>query len=139
MAKNSSLINILACKRSLPHQVCFAEQAGVASTKEGQVKYAPGDALVNDTAGNQWPITRTHFELRYEAIPPCVMGRAGLYRKKPVTVTARQMQHSFTVELSNRRGTLKGKAGDYLIEEPNGAQFIVDANIFEESYVVFTK
>lgn len=126
--------NFTAFKISIPVQVRFARQSGTAHTLEGPVHYRAGDALLTDTAGNTWPITDARFTQRYEPIPPTQAGQDGLYAKKRIMIEARKMAEPFTVALSNDRGTLQGKAGDYLIREPDGSSFIVDAAIFEHSY-----
>lgn len=52
--------------------------------------------------------------------------------KKPIPIKAEQRDEPFTVE--TLEGTLKGKAGDYLVVGVNGEQYPVDREIFEKTY-----
>jgi hypothetical protein len=54
------------------------------------------------------------------------------YRKKPLVIEASQIPVPFEVETIE--GTMKGKAGDYLVRGIKGEQYPVDREIFEESY-----
>ena len=53
-------------------------------------------------------------------------------KKKPIVVHAKQITESFTVE--TLEGTMKGKAGDYLMQGVNGELYVCDKEIFEKSY-----
>ena len=53
-------------------------------------------------------------------------------RKKPVEVDARQMPDDF--EVDTLEGTMKGKAGDWLITGVGGEMYPCDAAIFEATY-----
>jgi hypothetical protein len=57
------------------------------------------------------------------------------YIKKPIPVTANQMEEEF--EVNTLEGTMKGKAGDYLVTGIRGEQYPCDKEIFEESYIKF--
>ena len=54
------------------------------------------------------------------------------YRKKPITIYAKQMDKPF--ELKTLEGTMMGKAGDYLIIGVKGEEYPCDKEIFELSY-----
>ncbi len=54
------------------------------------------------------------------------------YRKRPLVVEAKQIDHSFKVETIE--GNMSGKEGDYLVIGIKGEQYPVDKEIFEESY-----
>ena len=54
------------------------------------------------------------------------------YRKKPISVLAKQMKHPFEVE--TLEGRMKGKAGDYLIRGVEGEMYPCDAGIFHKTY-----
>jgi len=53
-------------------------------------------------------------------------------REKPVVVDACQMEDDFVVE--TLEGTMKGKAGDWLIKGVNGEYYPCDKDIFEKTY-----
>jgi len=55
-----------------------------------------------------------------------------MYRKKPVCILARQMKEPF--EVKTLEGTMKGKAGDYLVIGVKKERYPVDREIFEETY-----
>jgi len=59
------------------------------------------------------------------------------YIKKPVIVFARQMEKPFTVK--TMEGTLRGKAGDYLLIGVKGARYPCGREIFEKTYEEFYK
>ena len=54
------------------------------------------------------------------------------YVKKPIPILARQMSEPFTIETS--KGTMTGKAGDYLIRDGYGEYNVCDQDIFKEIY-----
>ena len=54
--------------------------------------------------------------------------------KKPVPVKCYQMKESFEVE--TLEGTLKGKAGDYLMIGVKGEMYSCDKDIFDETYEI---
>jgi len=53
-------------------------------------------------------------------------------RKRPMIVHARQMHEPFTVV--TREGTIRGKAGDYLMKGVRGELYPCDRKIFEDTY-----
>jgi hypothetical protein len=53
-------------------------------------------------------------------------------RKKPVIVHAAQIHQDFTVE--TMEGTMKGKAGDYLMRGVDGERYPCDQEIYRKSY-----
>lgn len=55
------------------------------------------------------------------------------FRKKPITILAKQMKKPFTTK--TMEGTLNGKVGDYLIIGVNGEEYPCDKEIFEKTYV----
>lgn len=51
------------------------------------------------------------------------------YMKRPTVIHARKMDEPFVVE--TLEGTMRGKAGDYLVRGIRGEEYICDAAIFE--------
>jgi hypothetical protein len=123
-----------ARKRGVGVSVAFAPAPGVLPTREGDVRYATGDALVTGADGDRWPVPRAHFDLRYEPVPPTRAGEAGTYRARPRDVWAKSMHAPFIVTLGSGRGTLKGAAGDWLVQYAPGDCAVVGQAMFAATY-----
>jgi len=57
------------------------------------------------------------------------------FQKRPVVVKAIRMDKDFEVE--TLEGTMKGKAGDYLIEGVEGELYPCDYKIFQKTYKTY--
>jgi hypothetical protein len=123
-----------ARKRPVEVAVRFAPADGVMATREGDVRYERGDALLTGAAGDRWPMARHRFDAAYEAVAPTAAGAEGTYRKLAVVVHARQMQAPFRVALSNQRGVLHGAAGDWLVQYAQDDVAVVAQSIFAATY-----
>jgi hypothetical protein len=55
-----------------------------------------------------------------------------IYKKKPIEIEAYQIDNPFYVE--TLEGTMKGKAGDYIIIGVRNELYICDSGIFNETY-----
>lgn len=121
-------------KKAIPVQVEFAVDAGAIETLEGSVTYSPGDALMTGAIGEHWPIKRARFEATYDAVPPTLMGSAGAYLKKPIPVDARQIHVEEKILLPERQGILLARAGDWVLTDPDGHQWVVANDIFAATY-----
>lgn len=55
--------------------------------------------------------------------------------KRPIRIKARKMPVAFEVE--TLEGTIRGAAGDWLLEGVRGEMYPCRADIFEETYEVF--
>lgn len=125
---------VLVISRTEPRPVVFARSAGTIQTLEGQVRYAEGDAILTGPKGEQWPVARARFDAAYLPLAPDGGGRDGLYQKQPQRCWALVLIGDRTVPLSSGRGSLKGKAGDVLLEYGPGDRSIVAADIFAALY-----
>lgn len=123
-----------ARKRPVPVDVQFAAQAGVLPTREGEVRYAAGDALLTGGAGDRWPVPRGRFDAWYQAVPPTRAGSDGVYRRRRAIVRVKQMSTTFAVELSAGRGTLRGVAGDWLVQYAPDDVAVVAQELFAATY-----
>jgi len=123
-----------ARKRPVVVAVCFAHAPGVLATVEGDVRYAAGDALVTGRAGDRWPVPRARFLETYDPVAPTAPGDDGSYRKRVALVYARRMHAPFSVSLSDARGSLRGEAGDWLVEYAPGDLAVVGDDIFGQTY-----
>ena len=54
------------------------------------------------------------------------------YRKKPLIISAEQMDEDFVVE--TLEGTMLGHKGDYLVIGTHGEKYPVKKEIFEDNY-----
>lgn len=121
--------------RALLFDVFFARNAGEVVTLEGPVNHAAGDAIIIGKRGSErWPVRRDRFAQTYEAVPPSVMGRDGVFRKRPRECWALVLNTVYNVSLSGQRGILHGRPGDVLVEYAPGDQAIVEAEIFAATY-----
>ena len=123
-----------ARKRPIALRVEFAASAGTLLTREGTVAYAPGDALLSGTEGERWPVPRRRFDETYEPVAPLRPGKPGMYCKRPQVVWAKAMRTPFTAELDAGRGTLRGAAGDWLVQYAPGDFSVVGASVFAKTY-----
>ena len=119
-------------KKNIVTKVEFAVEPGELQTIEGLIKYQIGDALITGVKEERWPIKRLNFEKSYQPIYPSVMGQSGNYLKIKTTVEARQTKSKETIEISG--GQLDAKKGDWIVTSPDGSQWVVDNNIFSETY-----
>jgi len=123
-------------KKAIPVTVRFADSDGVCNTKEGNVSFKAGDAILTGVEGEQWPIERPKFDASYEAIPPTKNGEDGQYCKKPIQVFALQMNEPFYVNVSWSDDHLEGEPGDWLLQYGEDDYGIVSQSIFEKSYEI---
>jgi len=121
-------------KKATPVTVNFAATAGVCNTKEGNVTYKAGDAILTGLEGEQWPIERPKFDATYEPLTPTEAGVNGRYSKRPLIVYALQMNETFHVNVSWTDDRLEGKSGDWLLQYGENDYGIVSESIFEKTY-----
>jgi hypothetical protein len=114
--------------------VVFARAAGALLSREGENRYAAGDALVTGSNGDLWSVSRARFDARYEPADDIAQGEDGCYRNKPLPVLARQVMESFTLRRSAGGDLLQGKAGDWLLQYAPGDYGIVDREKFARVY-----
>lgn len=114
--------------------VQFAAKDQVIDTLEGPVRCEAGDAIVNGTVGERWPVPKDVFFSKYAAVPPTRNGESGQYQSLPKTVLAVQIQVSTKIELSGGRGTLTGAAGDWVVQYAPGDCSIIRNDIFRNTY-----
>ena len=131
----SDPVAVLATKKPISVPVRFATESGIVSTREGPVAYEAGAAICRGIEGEEWPIERLRFEGMYEPVSGTEPGRNGLYRKKPVTVRARQITEGrFFVNVGAKRQPIFGDAGDWLIQYAPEKRAIISDRAFRASY-----
>lgn len=117
--------------------VRFAGEAGEIPTLEGKVRHAMGDAIITGLAGEQWPVQRSRFLATYVAVPPTLEGQDGVYEKRPRLLWAARLTQTVLVPLSSGRGSLRGEAGDYLVQTEPGDMWVVASSLFDSTYEPF--
>jgi hypothetical protein len=125
-----------AVKRPGMVDVVFAEHDGVLGTREGDVAYRAGDAILTGPLGERWPVPRGAFLDSYDPEEPIRAGEAGRYRKRPTVVLARRITAPFSVRVGDGDDRLRGQPGDWLLQYAPGRHGIVSADVFDETYVV---
>lgn len=140
-----------AQKRPTPLQVHFATHEDLARTDgafnagyiltsetpvgDRGVRFAPGDAIVTGTRGEQWPIQRDKFEATYVPSEDAgAFGTDGLFHKVAGPVPVRRMDEAFSVSAS--WGELAGRPGDYLVQYGPRDFGVVSTESFADTYEV---
>ena len=118
-------------KKPIPVKAEQLTEARTVQTKEGPVEAKAGDWLMTGVKGEQWPIPPEKFAATYEP----VAGKPGFYAKKKQIVTAVTLAEPMTVKTS-WGADINGKAGDWLVEATPEDRWIVEAQIFQETYAV---
>jgi hypothetical protein len=127
---------VMVCKRPVLRRVVFAREPGNCPTLEGQVAYAPGDAIVTGEQGEQWPVARAHFDTNYRPAPQTRPGEDGLYERRATQAHGLELDAPARIDLDQDRGALTAARGDWLIDYGNGDFGVVRADIFARSYEV---
>ena len=87
--------------------------------------------------GGSWPVRgETFFRTYSPASGNIKSGQDGVYRKNRIPVWAVQMDEPFMVKLSLDKGTLRGKAWDWLLQYDTDDYGILGRDIFEATYEI---
>lgn len=125
---------IRAISKPVDRKVVFAQEPGLCMTAEGPVRYNAGDAILTGSRGEQWPVALNVFEASYRPLAMKAPGEEGVYRKIPRKISALRLSANKRVDLSNGRGILVGRAGDFIVDYGNGDLAVVAGDIFLETY-----
>lgn len=117
-------------------EVRFAAEDGVCHTREGEVSYRMGDALVEGGPGDRWPVRRETFRQRFRAEPGTQPMQDGAYTRTIETVRVLQLTEAASVELSEGRGVLAGQPGDWVVERAPGRVSIVAGDVFPARFEI---
>jgi hypothetical protein len=108
---------------------------GVIETLEGPASFKVGDYLCHGAAGDYWPISSAKFlgtKVYITDQPHPEPGGFAAYMTRG-SVEAVPMAEAF--ETGRGEGeVLHGKAGDYLVRDDEGHEWVVDRTIFENTY-----
>lgn len=115
--------------------VAFADVDGELMSLEGPNRYVAGDALITGSTGDRWVVSRARFDAKYlPADPALAHGAPGAYRNRPAVVLARRMDEPFTIARSENGDTLRGVAGDWVMQYAPGDYGVVQAQRFAQVY-----
>lgn len=114
--------------------VVFARNDGELLSREGPNRYKTGDALITGSTGDRWSVSRSRFEMKYDAVPPTRASEDGHYMARPVPVLAKQMSEPFSISRCERGDTLHGNAGDWLLQYAPGDFGISENDRFAQVY-----
>lgn len=115
-------------------QVEFAGGDGTLETQEGPVHYSKHDALLTGIGRERRRVGRDRFDATYVPVAPTRHGKAGPYRKRPMLVWAKPMHHPFDVAVDRDRESLRGQAGDWLVQYAPSDISVVGARLFAQTY-----
>lgn len=124
--------------RKLPQQLAvrFTLTGETVATLEGPVPVAPGDAVLTGPAGEQWPVARARFAVKYAPVAPLQCFEDGSYQSLAQCVLALQMGSAFTILLADGVTTLQGQPGDWLVDYGDHSLGIVSQALFGQLYEV---
>lgn len=115
--------------------VAFAAGDGELMSLEGPNRYVAGDALITGSTGDRWVVSRARFDAKYLPADPAVAhGEPGPYRNRPSIVLAKRMDEPFTIARSANGDTLRGTAGDWVMQYAPGDYGVVQAQRFAQVY-----
>lgn len=115
--------------------VAFAAGDGELMSLEGPNRYVAGDALITGSTGDRWVVSRARFDAKYLLADPAVAhGEPGPYRNRPSIVLAKRMDEPFTIARSANGDTLRGTAGDWVMQYAPGDYGVVQAQRFAQVY-----
>lgn len=99
------------------------------------MRFHAGDAIVTGVRGEEWPVQRARFEQTYEPVDTgLAVGCDGEYRRKVSSVLAFQTTSPMSLSLSHSRGSLSAQAGDWIVTDTDGGQWVVADGIFQDTY-----
>lgn len=125
-----------ASYRTRPVEVTvkFSDREQIIDTLEGPVVCHAGDAIVTGVRGERHPHPVDKFDSKYEPFQGDESHSNGRFTKRIKAVQAAQLHDSLDIELSNGRGALHGKSGDWCVWYNPTDLSIVARDIFPELY-----
>ena len=125
-----------ATYRTRPVEVSveFSDCEQIIDTLEGPVVGHLGDAIVTGVKGERHPQPVDKFDSKYEPIQGQQSHSNGRFTKRIKAVQAAQLHEPLDIELSNGRGALHGKSGDWCVWYDPADLSIVARDIFPELY-----
>lgn len=123
-------------KRPVRVSVTFAASPGTVGTLEGPVPYRAGDAIVTGVAGEQWPVPRTAFFSRYQAVDGFEAGDDGPYVSLPERAWAVHLDEGDVPlrVVTSAGAVLQAARGDWVVERATGDVYVVNGDLFSDLY-----
>ena len=115
-------------KKPVPIKIEPVEEPRTIKTLEGSQQIEPGQYLATGTKGEQWAFGPEVFET-YEPIPD----RPSYYTKR-ADVTVEAVRLAYPIEVRRPGWQHEGKVGDWFVTLSPDDQYIVDADVFAETY-----
>lgn len=112
----------------------FACEPGVLQTREGEVAYEAGDALMTGVEGERWPIPADVFPTLYRPTEGVEAGCPGAYVRIPDELVAVQVTEPVVIALQDGRGSLRAEPGDWLLQGADGQKRVVSDAALGETY-----
>ena len=115
-------------KKPVPIKIEPVGEARTIKTLEGSQDIRPGQYLATGTKGEQWAFGQDVFDT-YEPIPD----REGYFTKRG-DVTVEAVQLAFPIEVRRPGWKHEGEAGDWFVMRSPEDQYVVNAEVFAETY-----
>lgn len=123
-----------ATSRLSVRKVNFANYSGILQTPDGPVRYNIGDPIITEANGFRWPVSKMFFDKHYRPEGMTIAGSDGNYSKMRQEVICLELFEEKRLDLSNGKGILYGRAGDWMIDYGNGDLSIVSKDQFPRLY-----
>lgn len=115
-------------KKPVPVKIEPVTEARTIQTLEGSQEIAPGQYLATGIKGEQWAFGQDVFD-SYEPAPD----RPGYYAKR-VEVLVEAVRLAHPIEVRRPDWKHEGQAGDWFVTRAPDDQYVVRADIFDETY-----
>ena len=103
-------------------------------TREGLVSAPAGDWVLQDSAGNRWPVSTEHLLTYYTCSDPNPAHSQSRWIAKPQTVRVLQLTCTMLVPVGRDGELIQGKPNDWLIYYESNSFGIVAADLFNDLY-----
>ena len=119
---------------AVQYEVTFAKTSRTIQTLEGKAHCEAGDAIITGVIGEQWPVQAADFPRKFFPGEGQAAGASGRYLKYFASVQAARLDTSLEIELSDGRGCLQGKPGDWCVWYGPEDASIVRSDVFVRTY-----
>lgn len=106
----------------------------IIRTREGAVSAPAGDWVLQDTAGNRWPVSPEHLLTHYTRLDTDPNSLVSQWVAKPETVRVLQLTSPVRVPVGRDGALIQGYPNDWLVFYKSNSFGIVAANLFNILY-----
>lgn len=103
-------------------------------TREGLVSASAGDWVLEDSAGNRWPVSTEHLLTYYSCSDPNPQHSHSRWIARPQTVRVLQLTRPMLVPVGRYGELIQGNPNDWLIYYESHSFGIVAADLFNDLY-----